>query len=477
VTVTFVLWNYFTVSNVFDSPSSFQAGDGNMKIKIMGLLFLITLAACTPASTATPVFMTATSTPKQPTAVHTPEESATVKPQQPPACTFPLAQISTKESQPEEYTFSEPKVVLTAPKGNTYNLAEWLPDNQQVLITEDLRNVDRGDDKSLQQSISLYNPETGEAKIIAFRDSTDARPSWLPDLNAVAYPSFTITDINRKAGTYKVNRQIWVSYGDPDSAQILAENLPQLLFAVKPGGSEMLYLSDKKISKLDKFLKKLTPSLFDPAQWDYGKGRRDESPVSYDMAWQPGTPLVFLYSHAGGSANGGYTFILDTNTGQICELDLGGWASRARWSPDGRYLAFERSVVYVGLTNSTDLLVLDTTSGQLYTPILTSLDITRQHVIDDFIWAPDSRHLLAVEHTRSQDVHFVPRELYLVDFMADQGIQILPEYNFFGAGGAPKNNLVWSSDGSKLLIRCPVGEIPNNVVEQICFINVQRTGK
>lgn len=299
-------------------------------------------------------------------------------------------------------------------------------------------------------------------------------PSWLPDLNAVVYPSLTFTDINRKAGTYKVTRQIWISYGDPASAQILAENLPQLLFAVKPGGGEMLYLADKKISKLDKSLKKLTPTLFDPAQWDYGEGKRDENPVSYDMAWQPGAPLVFLYSNPNNPANGDYTFILDTDTGRVCELDLGGWAGKARWSPDGRYLAFERSAVYY---DSIDLLVLDTTSGQLYAPILTSQDITRQHVVNDFIWAPDSRHLLAVEYTRSQDIHSVPTELYLVDFMADQGIQILPEYNFFGAGGAPQNNLVWSPDGTKLLIRCPVGEIPNNVVEQICFINVQRTGK
>jgi Tol biopolymer transport system component len=238
----------------------------------------------------------------------------------------------------------------------------------------------------------------------------------------------------------------------------------------------MLYLADKKISKLDKSLKKLTPALFDPAKWDYGKGRRDENPVSYDMAWQPGTSLVFLYSHAGGSANGGYTFILDTDTGQICELDLGGWASRARWSPDGRYLAFDRSVVYFGLANSIDFLVLDTTSGQLYTPILTSLDMTREHVVNDFIWAPDSRHLLAVEYIRSQNVHSVPTELYLVDFMAEQGIQILPEY-IFEAGAAPKNNFAWSPDGSKLLIICPGGEIPNNVVDRVCFINVQRTGK
>ena len=44
--------------------------------------------------------------------------------QEPPPCTFPLAQITTTESAPESYTFSEPKVVLTAPKGNFYHIIQ-----------------------------------------------------------------------------------------------------------------------------------------------------------------------------------------------------------------------------------------------------------------------------------------------------------------------------------------------------------------
>jgi hypothetical protein len=172
-------------------------------ILIIPLFFVMRSAAEQNAVPNTPVTLpTVANAPALPTVANAPEDNA-MKPKQPPACTFPLAEITAPEAAtPENYTFSEPQVVLTAPQGNTYNLAEWLPDNQQVLITEDLRNVDRGNDKSLQQSISLYNPETGEAKIIAFRGSTDAPPSWLPDLNAVAYPSFTITDINRKAFTY-----------------------------------------------------------------------------------------------------------------------------------------------------------------------------------------------------------------------------------------------------------------------------------
>jgi hypothetical protein len=60
---------------------------------------------------------------------------------EPPPCTFPLAQITAAASAPANYTFSEPKVMLTAPKGNYYHIIQWLPDNQQVLITEDLLNT------------------------------------------------------------------------------------------------------------------------------------------------------------------------------------------------------------------------------------------------------------------------------------------------------------------------------------------------
>jgi len=440
-------------------------------ILIIPLFFALKTKANTPAVSNIPN----TTVPVIPTAANAPEEGNALQPKQPPACTFPLAQITATESTPEQYTFSEPQVVLTAPEGNIYNIAEWLPDNQQVLMTEDLRNVDVGNDKSIQQSINLYNPETGEIKVIAFRDLTYEPPSWLSDLNAVVYPAITYTSIDRKNGTSKFTRQVWLSYGNPDTAQILVDNLPQLLFAVKPGGSEMLYLSDNKISKVDKSLKKLTSSLFDPAQWDYGKGRRDKNPVSYNMAWQPGTSLVFLYSVAGGTANGGYTFILDTNTGQICELDMGGWAGRARWSSDGHYLAIDRSTVYIGFTNSTDLVILDTITGNLHTAGIVSKEVEGKHYVSDFTWAPDNRHLLVLEDVPSTydpyRIETIHHELYLVDFMSDQSLQLFPEYKSFAANSdALWNNFAWSPNGSKLLIRCSA-----NWVDRICFIAVQRT--
>ncbi|MBI5838881.1 MAG: hypothetical protein HZB19_02155 [Chloroflexi bacterium] len=409
-----------------------------------------------------------TSVPLVPTTSEVPESNSATVAKQPPQCTFPLAQITTAESTPEEYTFSEPQVVLTAPKGNVHNIIEWLPDNQQILITEDLRNnYVYKNDNAPQQSISLYNPETGESKVYAIRTEINEPPSWQPELNAVVYPVMNYTSIDKKNGAYKFTRQAWVSYGDPDTAQMLADNLLQLPLAIKPGGREMIYLSDKKISKLDKSLKKLPSVLFDPAQWDYGKERRDQNPISYKMAWQPRTSLLFLYSD-GIMGGGGYTFILNADTGEICELDFWGWATGAHWSSDGHYLAIGRAAK----SHPADLTLLDTVTGKLTTLGGTPQEIEGKLYINDFIWTPDNYHLLAIGSVISSQDNQGKNNiqgLYLVDIVSGQSIDITPTDNFYT--NSPQS-MAWSPDGSKLAIRCPTMEL-----DRICFISVQRTGQ
>ena len=468
------------------------------------IVFITLLMACgsfpqeqtvNPAQTNTPVFtpVMATDTPRGPWATNTPlgttngTTSAVASPtaaqptvpprimgKQPPACTFPLAQITAVEPTPEEYTFSEPKVVLTAPSGNLYRIVEWLPDNQQVLMTENLRgNYVENNSNDPQQSISLYNPEKGKSKVYAIHAETDEPPLWQPGLKAVMYPTMNYFDIDRKNKTYNLTRQIWVSYGNPDTVQILDDNLPQLPLAIKPDGSEMLYLSDKKISKLDKSLKKLSSISLDLTQWDYAQDRRDDRPVSYKMAWQPGTALIFLYSE-GASDGGGYTFILDADSGHICELKLEGWAFVAHWSSDGRYLAFITSKNYALPTYSAELTLLDSITGNLTTLTVIPQEVKWEHYVQGFTWAPDNRHLLAIENI------FLPRKspdessnaqwlLYLVDGISGQSVNVEPEYKNFTSSA--NNSLAWSPDGSKLVTHCPGKQI-----DQICLISVQRVG-
>lgn len=206
---------------------------------------------------------------------------------------------------------------------------------------------------------------------------------------------------------------------------------------------------------------------FDPTQWDYAKSRRNALPVSYKMVWQPG----FLYNNGSINEMGGYTFILDADTGRVCKLNFGGWADRAQWSSDGRYLAIVRLVDYSFPIGSSDLTVLDTTTGKLYT--IGVIPQGGEHYVHDFAWAPDNRHLLVLGSVPpSQDAGHgatLHHALYLVDFVSGQSDQILPEYKMFFADGAPMNNFAWSPDGSKLLIRCPY------LADRICLISVQAT--
>jgi len=364
---------------------------------IIAAILILTLTACAPALTPVPTRTLIPSAVPTSTSTEIPvAATATLTvAQEPPPCTFPLAQLTTAASAPENDTFSEPKVVLTDPKGNRYDIAQWPPDNQQVLMIEELRNLVIENNNPFQESIDLFlSRERHIKKVIAIRALTPGLPSWLSQLNAILYPVINYTSFDRKNRIAEFTRQIWVSYGNPATAQKLADNLPQLLLVVKPGGGETIYLSDKQISKLDGLLNKLPSVSFDLSQWDYAKLLKNTLLDSCEMAWQPGTSLIFLYSnnYFGG---GGYTFILNVDTGRIRELNLGGWTDVARWRSDGRYLAIDRWTKYGFPADTTDLAVMDTETGNLKVLDVIAKNV-RSHFIYDFAWAPDNRHLLAI---------------------------------------------------------------------------------
>jgi hypothetical protein len=426
-------------------------------ILLIPLFFAIRTAANPPATqkTATPHNLAATSAPAPVTTA-----------KEPPPCTFPLAQITAIGSASEDYTFSEPKVVLTAkPSESNIAVVDWLPDNQRVLITRESRDT-------TQESIEVFNPETGAARTFAIRRRIDQPPSWLPGLDAVLYPAMNITKDDTISHHYEFTRQARVSHGSPDDTQLVADNLSQFSIAVKPQGSEILYLSGDQMSKRNASLLKSPTVKFVPAQWDY---RRENNtvPISYMMAWRPGTSQIFFYSD--GNTGGGYTFLLDANSGQICELDFGGWAGVGRWSSDGRYLAITRATEGYPI-NSSDLAVLDTETGKVETVQIAPQEITGRHYVGDLVWARDNIHLVAIGYVlpfpptgRLDDEHRF-NGLYLVDIVSGQSTHLLPDYKFFT--GWPGTNLAWSTDGSKLLVRCPAND---NV--RLCLISVRITGQ
>jgi dipeptidyl aminopeptidase/acylaminoacyl peptidase len=425
---------------------------------VIGLILLI------------PLFFTMRTTAEQnaapplPTVANAPADSNALAPKQPPACTFPLAQTTTAETPPENYTFSEPQVVLTAGSDDaTISVIEWLPDNQRVLITQEFRS-------NAEQNIELFNPQTGEKQVYATRHANDKRPKWLPELDAVIYPAMNILKEDKVNHRFTATRQALTSQGDPKNPHLIEDNLSDSTIGVNPDNGQIVFLSDKHISKKKASLESLPSIAFDPIRWHYrpmGMGL----PPSFDMAWRPGSSQIFLYSD--GNTNGGYTFLLDSNTGDVCELNFEGWAGVGRWSSDGRYLAITRSTDHYPIMSS-DLAVLDTATGNVHTMQLTPQDMIGRHYVGDFAWAPDNIHLLAIGYI----LPFPPTGrlydedkfsgLYLVDFILGQGVHVVPEHKFFA--GWPGANIAWSPDGAKLLIGCPA-----NDVLRLCFLSVQKT--
>ncbi len=404
---------------------------------------------------STPEVISPSATPSLPTATST---------LAPPACTFPLAGTTAEESKPEEYTFSEPQVVLTpefAP-----SVEEWLPDNQNVLIML-YKFIDFGINGS-QQTIELFNPETQETHIYAIRrDILSAPPAWSSTLNAIVYPDMNVLE-GSTLTDFRFTRQIRITYGNPDETQLLADNLPQYPMAVKPDGSQIAYLLDNQLFRLDAALKPLAPVPFDRKRWDYLHDNNNYIDA-YNIAWRPNSAQIFLDNYAGDGLV--YTYILDTDSGRLCSLNFDGWASEAHWSSNGRYLAIVRAQGRIPIQAS-DVAVLDTATGQYHVFKTADLGI-KEGFAQDIAWAPDNRHLLfTIKTDYSQTTHIYSGLLYLGDFISGQVEQVLSASQFNIVGDA-RPNLAWSPDGSKLLMNGPSTETST----QIWLIHVQTSGK
>jgi hypothetical protein len=391
----------------------------------------------------------------------TPLPPSAISSLQPPQCTFPLAQTTDAEPMSEKYTFSEPQVVLTDELQP--DIVGWLPDNQNVLIMR-LKLIDLGMN-GYQQTIELFNPETKEVQVYATRRKVEgAPPAWNPALNAIVYADMNVLE-GSTITDFKFTRQVKISYGNPDDVQILADNLPQYYVAVKSDGSQTAYLIDKQLFRLDAALKPLAPVSFDGKRGNYLHENIDSSVVNYKMAWRPNSPQIFLYNHAVDGL--GYTYVLDTDSGQLCNLNFGGWALTTRWSPNGRYLAIIRAQGRAPL-ESADVVILDTATGEYYALGVIDAQMKGGHYVQDIVWGPDNRHLLfLIETTYSPSTYSYGGLLYLVDFVSGQADRIfsLHQLNIYAGG----TNLAWSPDGSKVLMNCPSSE----GAKQVCLISVQ----
>jgi hypothetical protein len=134
-------------------------------------------------------------------------------------------------------------------------------------------------------------------------------------------------------------------------------------------------------------------------------------------------------------------------------------------------LAIARAKSYTGLDDSPGVVVLDSLTGELRTVGEILPDVNGKHYVVDLTWTPDSLHLLTLEDVPSTYDPYrdpVHHELYLVDITSDQSTHLFPELKWFAINIPPQNSFVWSPDGSKLLVYCPL-----LTTGRYCLLDVQ----
>ena len=401
-----------------------------------------------------------------------------------------------EESTPETYTFSEPRVVLSAPNSMFY-ISEWLPDSQNVLIKRTV--VEKMQTK--YDSIELFDPVRVKTRIYAKLEppTSYGLPVWMSGLNGVLYQKFIAEPASYNAnGEYIppsneiAHMLLLLSNGDPDNTQTIDDsqynhhgalnvkrNWVTSSIAVKPDGSEIVYL--KADNEVYQFYRR------ELSQGQFGEGQplpisadmlKNHTVTRYKMAWRPYTKQIFFMGS--NDYQKVQAFLFDIDTENFCTLDFGTsswnskqWAWLARWSPNGRYLALIRGGTGFPIDFS-DLAVLDTATGKLYTMAF-SPDVAGRHYVWDIAWAPDNRHLAAIgmvsaHHHCAPDCMESVNRLYLVDFMSGKADLIFPSFQF--SSGNVGENLAWSPDGTKILAQCRTEKMG-----RLCYIPVQVGGQ
>ncbi len=406
----------------------------------------------TSPSSSLPETLTPSSPPVTPTALAT---SVSL-------CTF-AGHPATIEPGPslDAFIFSEPEVVLT--HTSAIGIAGWLPDGERLLITRDIPGTNR-------QSIETFNTRTGEIQVYAQREGANGKPVWLPTLRAVAY----ITLIERY-------HELWISHGVSQLTERLVPNVWGPSLAVEPDGKHLWYFSRTNPDcpqRLNVETREAQLVSLDLASLRYPKYPKPIQsmlrPSPFQIAQHPdGSQLVF-YTQP-------WTFLFDKRTNQACEIDLGQsepenmpiWAIETQWSPNGRYLALITTGSFPGQASGvgaallhTNLMVLDTKTGDLRT-LQIAPDINNgQHYVTDMSWAPDSRHLAVLGVVRITETGSEKEGAFVVDVSSGEFQRVLSGHEL--GGGLWGWQIAWSLSGSQLAVNCPTPE-----EGRLCIISVE----
>jgi dipeptidyl aminopeptidase/acylaminoacyl peptidase len=409
----------------------------------LGLLML--LVSCGAQAGAQPVTQISPLAVETPTA--SPKVMATPALAELPLCQFNSVPTSTASAPPlGSYVVSEPKVVLTST--GTIGIAQWLPDNERLLLTRDVPGVNR-------QSVETFNVRDSQTNTYAERERNDAKPVWLSVLNGAAFTS----------ATNKQN-ELLMSQGSSKSAQQLSAGLSSIFLATDPGGQQLLYLVGNQLQRQEVLSQIVETSSVDLSRWEHPISDSWAIPGMYRMTWRPGTSQAAVY-------NGYYFFLVDVESSQGCEVDLGEdvgeggsrlWAIAAQWSPDGRYLAM-LTTAGTPPVKRVDLSVLDTVTGKLRSMHPEVYIVPGQYYVMDLAWMPNSQILTTLVTVEERDSGWF-EGLYLIDAATGENRRLLPQMTF--AGGDAGWNLALSSDGQQLAVTCPTKS-----EGRLCLIQVE----
>ncbi|WP_423226207.1 hypothetical protein [Candidatus Amarolinea aalborgensis] len=415
-------------------------------------------------------------------AFQSPIETPTQPPYPPPAtptsagppttpvlpCTFVGQPAPVEAAYPlEAYQFSEPKIALTHLAA--IGIVGWLPDGRQLLITRDVAGTNR-------QSIDVFDVQTGELSIYAEREGSNRKPVWLPALKALAYLSLVAEKGEEQPIRYRP--ELWISNGTPQQVERLTSDVVGGL-AVEPDGKRLWYFLHSEPDRLQSYdveTRSVQATSLDLAPLRYLKPGLEwamrERSSRFQMAWRPDGSQVVFYSQF-------WTFLLDINSNQWCELDVGDynpeameippWPPQAQWSPDGHYVAFITTDSMQMPFRRTELVILDIETGKRRS-LSPGPDIEPgRHYVTDIAWSLDSRHLVVLGVVRMTEAGSQKEGLFIANADTGEFRRILPEHEF--GGDSESMQLAWDSTGSLLAVNCPTPE-----EGRLCIISVNPKG-
>ena len=424
------------------------------------LLLAVCLVACTPQPSTSPTapatpLPTRAATLPPPTPLPT-RAAAQTQPTPIPGCTFPLPQAAPPVGAPPPlaaYHFTEPRVVQT---GGLLQVAEWLPDNQRLLITRAESTV----------ALEVLDITSGTTTPYGTVPTIFNRPYWIDQQHAIAVAAPRYQN-NKLTGAAL---QLFAANG---SMRELAPALENPFVVPTPDRRGMTILTPQQPGQPQVLA--ADGSAAPVALPSIARTAADAAPRSFGLAFDPWFTPRFVW-RPDGSRLLVYTqdtiLLLNPATQERCTLDLGSsdrrqrWALKAAWSPDGRYLALNTAIERErGRIRNIEFTIIDTLNGyntQLNLPFTLN---------KGFIWMPNSKQLLILGKTGTTSIGAGQAQLFLADLDTQQTLSVFPK-QFFGFFSYESEDGVMSlsSDGQVLALQCIVPDKSNQ--KDICVVDI-----